>query len=825
MRPTLKPPLTVSSLFRSISHNPGFTAVVVTVLALGVGANTAIFSVVNAVLLNPFPYPKSEQLLFVGSTFEGQDGTAPVTYPDFLDFRDAVRSFDGVTFASNQSFTLTGSDAPSVLEGAAVSADAWAMLGVDPIMGRVFTAEEDRPAADPVAVLSYDAWQSRFGGDDKVLNQTAVLDGRAHTIIGVMPPAFKFWGADVWVPVGLDAGSEMMNSRIFRINSWMVARMKDGVSLEAANAELGVIADQIGQAYPETNDRIGARASRLSDAVTGRFQRPLVVLLVAVACVLLIACANVANLLLARTAARQREFAIRVALGATRGQLIRATLLESLPLSILGGLAGLLVGAWGLQALLAVLPSEAVPAEAQIEVNIPVILVSLGMTIGTMMIFSLMPAFSGSRPDLTENLQEGARGTTNQKTARLRSVLIVAEVSLSLTLLVGAGLLIRSLGKLSSVDPGFEARNLLIAGINLPESRYPNPTQATELFSQLVEEMDRLPSVDAVAATTNPPFMGGAGMPLLQEGATYQSMDDLRSVQFAGVLGDYFRAQGLSLVQGRPFAATDRQGSPPVAIINEATARQFFPGQDPLGQRVMLGLPENLFSPDLLPSGFSNLPWAEVVGVVRDVRHFGLQADPQPLVYLPIEQTWVVPLMRNGMVLLTRTHGEPAALTGTVRKALQRIDPEQPVGSISTMEAIINNTLRQSRFNSLLLGCFAGVALVLALVGIYGLVAWNVTQRTREIGIRQALGAQRRDVLRLVVGQGMGMVLVGVVIGLATSLAVARGLQGMLFEVSAFDPGTFVAVGLVLGGVALIACVLPALRASRISPLEALRAE
>lgn len=798
---------------------------VVIVLALGVGANTAIFSVVNAVLLNPFPYPKSEQLLFVGSTFEGQDGTAPVTYPDFLDFRKSAKSFDAVTFASNESFTLTGQDAPSVMEGAKVSSDVWSMLGMKPIMGRVFTADEDQPAADPVAVLSYDAWQTRFGGDDKILNQTAILNGRAFTIIGVMPSNFKFWGADVWVPVGLEAASEMLNSRVFRFNSWMVIRMKDGVTLDEANTELGVIAKQIALAHPDSNESIGVQANRLSDAVTGQFQRPLVVLLVAVACVLLIACANVANLLLARTASRQREFAIRVALGATRGQLIRSTLLESLPLSLMGGIAGLLVGAWGLQALLAVLPSEAIPAEAQIEINLPVIVVSLTMTIGTMLIFSLMPAFSGSRPDLTENLQEGARGTTNQRTARLRSVLIVAEVSLSLTLLVGAGLLIRSLDKLSSVDPGFNPRNLLVSAVRLPEARYPDPTQATELFRDLVDEMKRLPSVASVAATSNAPFMGGSNMPLLQEGATYQTMEDLRTAQFSGVLGDYFRAQGVDLIKGRRFAETDRKGSAPVIILNEEAVRQFFPDKDPIGQRVMMGLPENLFSPDMLPAGFTNLPWAEVVGVVRDMRHFGLQADMQPAVYMPVEQMWEVPVLRNTMILLTRTHDDPAMLSGTVRKAVSGIDPDQPVASISTMESIIGSTLQQSKFNSLLLGCFAGVALVLALVGIYGLVAWNVTQRTREIGIRQALGAQRNDVLGMVVRQGMGMVLLGIAIGVGASLAMARGLQSMLFEVSAFDPWTFVVVGLILAGVALLACVLPALRASRISPLEALRSE
>ena len=811
----------IQGLFKS----PGFTLVAVLTIALGVGANTAIFSVVNAVLLNPFPYRDANRLLFVGSTTQGQEGMMPVTYLDYLDWRQGAKSFEQLAFATNRTAALTGTSQPTMLTAAAVSASTWPLLGMQPVLGRTFSAEEDQPGAAPVCVISYSTWQTTFGADANILRRTAMIDGRAYAIIGVMPPRFKFWAGDVWLPVGLEADSDMMRSRIMRSNTWVVARPKPGVTFEAAEAELNVIAEQIALAHPETNQNTGVYSRLLSDSVTGPFQQPLMVLLVAVACVLLIACANVANLLLARAASRQREYAIRVALGATRGQLIRQMLWESVPLTLAGGAAGLLAGAWGLQALLLILPPDAVPAEAEITVNGPVMAFALATVLVTMLGFSLFPAISGSRPQLTESLQEGSRGTTGAQTARLRAILIVAEISLSLTLLVGAGLLIRSLGRLHQVDPGFNPENLVVAPAQLPIARYPTGESATAFYRQLLGELERNPRISAVAASTNVPFFGGSGMPLINADRVYTNINQLDSVQFSGVMGDYFHAQGLRLLQGRAFDAGDRADSARVIVLNDAAVKRYLPEGDPIGRSVMMGLPENLIVPGMLPDGFDKFEWATVVGVVQSARHFGLQSELTPAAYVPIDQLWDIVQLRSSMVVLARTEHDPATIVPDLRSAFAASDPDLPIAQISTMESVLFNSLRQSRFNSVLLTLFAVIALLLAMVGIYGVVAWNVSQRTREIGIRQALGANRDDVLRLVVGQGMRTVAIGIAVGLAGSFATAHALRSMLFEISAFDPWTFVLVGVLLALVALGACLLPALRAARISPLEALRSD
>jgi putative ABC transport system permease protein len=810
---------------RQLAKTPGFTLVAVLTLALGVGANTAIFSVINAVLLHPFPYVDSDRLLFIGSTRKSPADFMSVTYPDYLDFRKGARSFAGLAFASGRSYALTKVAEPAIIRGAAVSASAWPLLGIPPLLGRTFTAAEDRPGADPVCVLSYATWQGRFGGDKNILGHPLTLDGRAYTIVGVMPPRFKFWAGDIWLPAGLDADTDLMRSRVLRFDSWMVGRPKPGVSIAAATAELNVIAARIARQHPDTNQGVGVSAQRLSESVAGGFRQPLLVLLGAVGCVLLIACANVANLLLARAATRQREYAIRIALGATRGRLIRQMLLESLPLALLGGVAGLLLGAWGLQALLVILPSDAVPAEAQITVNMPVMVFTLGVVVATMLAFSLFPALEGSRPPVNEALQEGSRGTAGRRTGRLRAALIVAEVTLSVTLLVGAGLLIRSLGRLDLVDLGFNPQHLLVLSVRLPTARYPTAQKAGSFFDALVDQARRLPGVRAVAAGSSVPFVGGNNLPLLTEGRTYHSLNELKGVQFSLVTGDYFPALGIRLVQGREFTTADRAGSPPVIILNEAAVKEFLPGGDPLGKRVMLGVPANLLRPGLLPPGLNTFQWATVVGVVNDTVDFGPQSEPPPAAYLPVDQGWTLPELRDSMVVLLRTAGDPSALAPELRRMVAALDRDQPVDLVAPMGSIIDDTKRAPRFNTILLGLFAAIALTLAIVGIYGVVAWNVAQRTREFGIRQALGADSHAILRLVVRQGMRVVLLGLLLGLGGSLAATRALQSMLFGVSAFDPWTFGLVAALLAGVALLACLIPARRATRVTPMVALRAE
>ncbi|MBI2516774.1 MAG: ABC transporter permease [Opitutae bacterium] len=810
---------------RLLRKSPGFSATVIAVLALGVGANTAIFSVVNAVLLHPFPYPGSERITFIGSTRQGENGTMPVTYPDFLDWKKQAQRFEQLAYSRNRSLTLTQVTEPANLGGAAVSASVWPLLGLPPLLGRTFTEAEDRPGATPVCVIGYALWQSRFGGAPDILNRTLTLDGQAYAVVGVMPPTFKFWAAELWVPAGLEADTEIMRNRVLRMNSWVVGKVKPGVTLAEAEAELNVIAGRLAQQYPDSNKGTGAKVNLLSDSVTGPVRRPLLVLLAAVGFVLLIACANVANLLLARATTRQREFAIRAALGASRRRLVAQMLLECLPLGLLGAGAGVLAGIWGLDALLLVLPPDAVPAEAQIHVSVPVMIFSLVLAVGTMFLFALLPALETSRPELNTALQEGGRGSGSLRSGRLRAGLIVAEVSLSLVLLVGAGLLIRSFARLQSVNPGFNAQNLLVMPLQLPEGRYRTGPEATRFFRELVERVQHLPAVTAAAATSNAPFMNGNGIPLITEGKTYTDLNQLEGVQFSLVLGDYFKAQGLRLTQGRTFTDADRAGSEPVIILNEAAVKKFLPNGNPIGQRVMLGLPANLITPGLLPPGLDKFQWSTVVGVVQSVRHFGLQSEPQPEAYIPVDQSWEAPLLRSNMAVLLRTEGDPLRVASAARAAVTALDRDQPIGRITTMEITIGETLRQSRFSMLLLGIFAGVALTLAVVGIYGVVAWNVAQRTRELGIRSALGATRQDVVRLVIGQGMRVVLLGLVVGLGGSLALSRTLQTLLFETSAFDPWTFCLVAACLMVVALLACLLPALRATRISPLIALRSE
>ena len=815
--------------FRLLRKSPGFAATVIAVLALGVGANTAIFSVIHAVLLHPFPYADSERIYFIGSSREGENGQMPVTYPDFEDLRKQTQKFDQLAYATNRAFTLTQVAEPASLGGAGVSASIWPLLGLAPAQGRTFTEAEDHPGAAPVCVISTALWQGRLGADPRILGRQLILDGQAYTVVGVMPPRFKFWAAEVWVPAGLSADTDLMRSRVLRMNAWVVGKIKPGCTKEQGEADLNVIAKRLAAQYPDSNKGVGSRMELLSNAVTGPVREPLLMLLGAVAFVLLIACANVANLLLARSAARQREFAVRAALGAGRGRLVQQVVLEVVPLAVLGSGAGILLGAWGLSSLLALLPADAIPAEANVTVNTTVMVVSLGACLGTMLLFALLPALEVARTPLTGALQEGGRGSGGPRSGRIRATLIVAEVSLSLMLLAGAGLLLRSFGKLQSVNPGFNAQNLLAMSIQLPEARYRNGEQATQFFRELAERLRRLPGVKSVASSTNAPFLGGSDLPLLTPEHTYASLNDLQSVQFAAVAGDYFAAQGIRLVKGRTITDADRAGTEPVIVLSEEAVKKFLGDRDPLGERVMLGLPANLITPGLLPPGLDKFQWARVVGVVESTRHFGLQAEKIREAYIPIDQSWNVALFRNNMVLLIRTENDPLLVAPSARAAVAAVDANQPIGQISTMNQIIATSLSQSRFTAVLLGLFAAIASLLAIVGIYGVVAWNVTQRTREIGIRAALGATRGNVVSLVIGQSMRVVALGLGLGLAGSFALARilqsALQRMLFETSAFDPVIFAAVAAVLAGVALLACLLPARRASRVSPMEALRTD
>ncbi|MBI2813862.1 MAG: ABC transporter permease [Opitutae bacterium] len=812
--------------FRQLLKVPAFTLTVTLVLALGIGATTAIFSVVYAVLLHPFPYKDGNKILFVGSNRLDQPGSMmPVAYPDYQEWRKNIRSVEQLGFASGRSAALTGVNEPAVLRNGAISAPVWPLLGIQPILGRVFTDAEDNPAAVPVVVLSHATWRKRFGGDPGLLGRAITLDGKPYTVIGVMPANFKFWAADVWTPVGLQADTDIMRSRLMRMDSWVVTRAAPGRTRDDVAAELEVAARQLALQFPDSNKDVGVTMRYLNESVTGPFRDPLLMMLAAVAAVLLIACANVANLLLARTSARLREFAVRAALGASRWQLIRQTLAEALPLAALGGFAGVLLAIWGLDSLLALLPQDAVPAEAQIGVNGPVLLFTATLSLGTMLLFALFPALESSRAAVGGGLQEGARGTASRSTGRVRAGLIIAEVSLSIVLLVGAGLLIRSLARIHAVDVGFNRENLLVVPLQLPESRYAASEQSTSFFENAVERLRQLPAVADVAASSNVPFAGGNGMPLAVEGRTYTDLNQLEGVQFALVGPEYFRTQGLRLLRGRVFDATDRAGSAPVIILNEAAVKKFLPAGDPLGRRVMLGAPEHLIKPGMLPAGFDKFQWATVIGVVQSARQFGLQNDAPRAAYIPARQGWDYPQMRRNMTLLIRTHAEPLNAVPAVRGMIKSLDANLPVERIVTMDMLIGDTLQSTRFNTTLLGLFAAVALMLSGVGIYGVVSWSVTQRTKEIGVRLALGAGRSQILGLVIGQSMRVVLLGVLLGVAGALALTRTMENKIFGISAFDPLTFAAVVGLLTSAALLAAWLPARRAAQVDPMTALRAE
>jgi putative ABC transport system permease protein len=811
---------------RQLGKNPGFTATVTLVLALGIGATTAIFSVIHAVLLNPFPYYEGNRLLFVGSSRTDQPNSQmSVTYPDYLDWRAGARTVEHLAYAAGNAVTLTGIPEPVSLRNASISANTWPLLGLRPELGRVFTEAEDRVGATAVAVLSHAIWTKHFNADPAILDRPIVLDGRPYTVIGVMPPVFKFWAGDVWTPVGLQADTDQMRSRIMRMDSWVVTRAKPGISREEVVTELNVIARRIALAHPDTNKDIGVAARYLSESVSGPLRGPLMLLLSAVAMVLLIACANVANLFLARTSARQREFAVRAALGASRRQLVVQTLVESLPLALLGGAAGLCLAAWGLDALLAILPRDAVPAESQISINGSVLLFSLAVTLGTLLLFALFPALESSRAAVSPALQEGARGSASLATSRVRASLIVAEVSLSLVLLVCAGLVIRSLDRIQAVDLGFPAAHLLTVPVQLSESRYAGSEQATTFFEHAVERIGSLPGVTAVAAANSAPFANVTGMPLSVEGRTYTDLAQIDGLIFSLVTKDYFAAQGLRLRQGRVFDETDRAGSQPVIILNEAAVKRFLPEGSPLGRRVMLGVPEHLITPGMLPVGFDKFQWATVVGVVDNARYFGQQNDAPPAAYIPVRQGWDYPQLRRFMILLVRTEGPPLDVVPALREVVKSLDPDLPLGRITTAEMLVHDGLQGTRFNTILLTLFAGVALALAVVGIYGVVSWNVTQRTKEIGIRQALGADRGSVLRLVIAQSMRVVALGLVLGVAGALALAQVLRHQLYEISVFDPLTLICVVALLATAALLACWLPARRATKVDPVQALRAE
>jgi putative ABC transport system permease protein len=792
---------------RMFLKNPVFTAVAVITLALGIGANTAIFSVINGVLLSPLPYAGPDQLamVWVDNRQQGvRDDTT--SFPDFLDWRDRNKTFQGMSGIRDHGVCLTGVGEPEVLRAAAVSSNFFQLMGVNPAQGRGFTSEEERPSKVKVIVLGHGLWQRRFGADPGILNKTIMLNYEPRLVVGIMPPGFQFPNkAELWAPLAPNEGL-----RATRGAFWLpvVGRLKAGVTRAQAQADMDLIASQLEQQYPDTNAGIGVNVVLLKDQVVGNIRTLLLVLLCAVAFVLLIACANVANLLLARAAARQREVAVRATLGATRPRTVRQLLTESLLLSVVGGALGLLLAWWGLASLLKFSPAN-IPRLDNVHLDARALCFTFGLSLLTGVIFGLAPALQTSQIDIGETLKEGSRSSGGLRMQRVRSAFIVAEVALALVLLIGAGLLIRSFWHLRQISPGFKPEHLLTLQLGLPRNKYPEGDPVVTFYQQLQERLAAIPGVESSSATS------AVMLPKLPNSGSFSiknrpsdPRERLVELPFDSILPNYFQTMGIQLLRGRAFTAQDAGGAPAVAIVNETFAKHYFPNDDPIEKQFAFG------DANVKPN------WIRIVGVVRDTKRQGLDAPIRIESWMPHAQ-----MPSDSMHVVVRTAGDPQALIGAVREAVWSLDRDLPILQIQTMEQILAEAVAQRRLNMFLLGLFAAVALILAAIGIYGVMSYVVTQRTHEIGIRMALGAQIGDVIRLVVGQGMRLALLGVGIGLIATLALTRLMATLLFSVSATDPLTFIAIAVLLLAVALLACWIPARRAAKVDPVIALRFE
>jgi predicted permease len=798
---------------RMLLKAPGFTAVAIIALALGIGANTAIFSVINAVMIRPLPYRDASRLMAVWEDNRARGNHQNVISPaNFMDWKEQNDVFEDMAALYDTRFNLSGVADPEEIPGQRVTLNMFDLLGAQAMLGRTLEADDAEPSRQDSVVLSYGLWQRRFGGDKDVVGKTVQLNANVFTVVGVMPPDFQLFfkgasltgnRAEIWAPMMFGNDDRVRRGRY----ATAVARLKDGGARQQAQQQMDSIAAALENQYPDFNTGWGISVIPFREQLSGEMQRPLWVLLGAVALVLLIACANVANLLLARATSRRREMAIRLAIGASRGAVIRQLLVESSALAFMGGAAGLLLAMWGIDVLFGLAPKELLPAGGA-RINLFVLLFTFLISLVTGAVFGLVPALEASRTDINETLKEGSKAVSGGRSHRLRNLFVVAEVAMALVLLIGAGLLIKSFERLQSVDPGFNPTNLLTLRVSLPFAKYPKSEQTGRFFRDALARMRQLRGVRSASAVSFLPFTGpGAATGFMVAGKPFPLPGQWPVADVRVCDADYFQTMGIRLIEGRTFTEQEQAEKRHVVVINETLARQIFPGEDPIGRKLIIEM-------------MNDPPPSEIIGVIGDVKHKGYDAEVRPMTYWPH-----VELSYSSMTLVARTDGNPLNYVSAVRGEVQALDPDQPIASVYTMEQLMRESVARARFITMLLTIFAGVALILSAVGIYGVMSYTVTQRTHEIGIRIALGATNRNVVSMVVAEGMKIMAIGLAVGLTGAVMLTRVMASLLFNVSASDPITFVLVAIGLTAVGFSACLLPARRAAKTDPMAALRCE
>jgi predicted permease len=803
---------------RILLRNPGFTLAAIVVLALGIGANTAIFSIVNAVLLRPLPYQDASRIMQVwhvppAKSFPGLS-LFSVSPANYLDWQDQNRSFEQMAAYGFDSFNVGGGERPEAIRGAAVAPGFFSILRVQPVLGRTFSPEEDRPGQGHVVILGHTLWRDHFAADPGIVGRNVLLDGQTYTVVGVMPPKFKFpdW-AELWVPL---AWSNEKRAVRGNHNYMVIGRLKPEAAVQQAKTDLGAISARLEQQYPEDDKGWGATVLPLREQIVGDVRPALLVLLGAVAFVLLIACANVANLVLAKTLARKKEIAIRTSLGASRAAVLRQILAETLLFSLAGGALGLFLARFCITLIQKFL-ADRLPSSTEITLDASVLAFTVFLALLAGLLAGLLPAVRFTRTDLNEALKQGqSRGNSDSSGSNTRGLLVVSEVALSLVLLIGAGLMMRSLLRLSSVQPGFDPNNVLTARLTVPGTKFSSPAAQISFYDQVLRQVRATPGVESAGLIDSLPIDdGGSHQPVAVEGQPVVPMADQPEVDVRMISPGYLHAMRVPVLRGRDLNDADLAGRPPVVFISESMAKRFWPNENPIGKHITL-----TFFPGVV---------REVAGVVGDVKQDSLdQTRPVETLYWPLSQLTVPPseTWRSfGMSLAVRTSAEPSSAISSVTSAVHQVDPETPVVSVVTMEGLISASLSPQRFNVLLLGAFAGLALVLAAVGIYSVLAYSVRRRLREIGIRMALGATPSDVLQMVVADGMKPILLGVALGLAAAFALSRVVSSLIYGVRATDPLTFASVALLLIAVGLFATILPAYRATSVEPVLTLREE